>query len=265
MKRARKGWLPASVAWSWVLATAGCGPRVTSVGSWEPDSGKTALDSSSLGDTGAESSDVFEQGASFYIEAEAGRLDGFTVGDDPTASGGHYLLSPAGLLSEDQPGTATATYDLEIGVPGDYLIWARFHTPDWQHNRIWIAVDGGPPIKWRSTTGDIWYWYFVHPDPDYHPAVIFRGLSQGHHEIVLSNCTERVEIDRLYISSRGETDVPPGDASSCPLQPPDDIPIGDQCIPSCGALVGNSCDPNLCMGKELKPAYDCAVCCYVGD
>ena len=257
-------------AWAGATATVGCEPLVTSVGLWQPDSGKTSLDSGGgLRDTSSGPPDVVsnvpDAGASFYIEAELGTLDGFTVGDDATASGGHYLLSPAGMLSEDQPGTATARYDLAIGVAGDYVIWGRFHTPDWQHNRIWAEVDGGPWTKWRSTTGDIWYWYFVHPDLEYHTPVVFKGLSQGHHELVLANCTEGVEVDRLYVTSLGEAGRPLGDESTCPMQPPDAIPTGGQCVPSCGALVGNSCDPTLCMGKALLPAYDCAVCCYVGD
>jgi hypothetical protein len=252
------------------MATVGCEPLVTSVGSWQPDSGKGSLDSGkTLPDTSSDISDagtnVPEAGASFYLEAELGRLDGaFTVVDDVTVSGGRYLVTPAGLISEEQPGSATARYDLEISAAGDYLIWARFHTPDWQHNRIWAAVDGGPWTKWRGTTGDIWYWYFLHPDLDYHTPV-FINLSQGHHELVLANCTDGVEIDRLYVTSLGEADTPPGNATPCVRPPPDAIPIGDQCVPSCGALVGNSCEPALCMGMELLPAYDCAICCYVGD
>jgi hypothetical protein len=225
------------------------------------DSGKTLPDSET--DVSDVSTNAPDAGSSFYIEAEVGRLVGdFTVGDAADASGGHYLMTPAGLLSEDVPGTATASYDLEITNEGDYLIWARFHTPDWQHNRIWVAVDDSTPIRWRSTTGDGWYWYFVHPDLEYRIPVPFH-LIQGHHEIVLANCTDGVEIDRLYVTSLG--DKPPGNDSICQLPPPDSIPLDGGCVPSCGAQVGNSCDPNLCMGKELKQAYDCAICCYIGD
>jgi hypothetical protein len=221
--------------------------------------------SDASGDTSQLDADALDAGASFYLEAELGRLDGFTVGDDVTASGGHYLLAPAGMISEDEPGPATARYDLELSVPGDYWIWARFRTPDWQHNRIWASVDGGEWTKWRSTTGDIWYWYVLHPDLEYQMAVVFRGLPPGHHELVLANCTGGVQIDRLYISSLGLADRPPGDQSSCTLQPPDAIPVDGGCVQSCGASVGNSCDPDACAGKNLLTVYDCAVCCYLGD
>jgi hypothetical protein len=259
--------VPEITAFLVAAGIAGCDPLVTSVGSWQPDAGHASLESGSFND-GGPSDVVYDgplSGPTFYIEAELGRLDGFTVGDDATASGGHYLLAPVGLISEDQPGSATARYDLAIGTAGDYLLWARFRTPDWQHNRIWASLDGETPIKWRSTTGDIWYWYFLHPDLDYVTAVVFKGLSVGHHELVLSNCTDGVQIDRLYVTSIGQGDRPPGDVSSCSRQPPDEIPIAGQCVPSCGALVGNSCEPDACAGKDLKQAYDCAVCCYVGD
>jgi len=250
------------------IPAAGCDPLVTSVGSWQPDSGQSPLDSGRSGDSGSSDASMNVPDAGprfFYIEAELGRLDGFTIGDDATASGGKYLLAPAGMISEDVPGPATARYDINIGVAGDYLIWARFKTPDWQHNRIWVSLDGGPFTKWRSTTGDIWYWYYVHPDLEYRMPIVFSGLMPGLHELVLANCTDGVEIDRLYVSSLGDTDRPPGDNSTCPLQPPDNIPKDGVCAPSCGASIGNSCDPVLCAGMDLLQVYDCAVCCYLGD
>jgi len=96
------------------MATAGCDPLVTSVGLWQLDSGTTSLDSGSSPDVASSPLDAAmgepDAGRSFYIEAEVGRLDGdFIVGDAADASGGRYLMTPAGLSSEDVPGPATAT------------------------------------------------------------------------------------------------------------------------------------------------------------
>jgi hypothetical protein len=43
--------------------------------------------------------------------------------------------------------------------------------------------------------------------------------------------------------------------------PPDSVPVGGRCVPSCGAAGGDSCDPALCAGLPPVESYDCAVCC----
>ena len=160
----------------------------------------------------------------------------FTVGDDATASGGHHILSPAGMLSEDQPGTATARYDLGIGIAGDYVIWARFPTPDWQHNRIWAEVDGGP---WTSGAARRRHLVPVLVHPTYHTPVVYQGLCR-----VTTKSWQTAPTASKSIASYmfpGVADSPRRQHLSGAAAGRDSH--GGQCVPSCGALVEIAATP----------------------
>jgi len=50
--------------------------------------------------------------------------------------------------------------------------------------------------------------------------------------------------------------------------PPEAIPVGDSCMPSCAASGGNVCvseGSTACDGLELLPSWDCEVCCARDD
>ena len=129
--RAARAWLPVGL----FLAAGACEPSLTSVGSWTDDAG-----------------------AGHYLEAEDGALSGgFVIGQDSAASAGRYISPPVGVSSENAPGPARAVYEFSIGTAGTYRIWGRIRSPTAENNRFWIQVDDNAPIKWRISTGDIWY------------------------------------------------------------------------------------------------------------
>ena len=51
---------------------------------------------------------------------------------------------------------------------------------------------------------------------------------------------------------------PPTAGPTC--NPPHSGPVGNRCVPSCGAAGGNECGPQ-CRGRPLIEAYDCNQCC----
>jgi hypothetical protein len=179
----------------------------------------------------------------------------FTIGADVAASAGHYIVAPAGS-SESQPGSARASYDINITKADMYVIWGRFYSPDRAHNCVWARVDGGVWSKWRGTTGETWFWYHFHKEGEWATPLLFQ-LSMGSHTLEIANCTDNTKLDRLYITAGG--DKPPGDVTIC--NPPHTVEIGGQCVSSCGQLGGTSCDALACAGQTVLPAYDCAVCC----
>ena len=147
------------------------------------------------------SPDVAEAAVSngIYLEAESGRLSGgFTVGDDPTASGGQFLAPPVGMTSNAQPGAARALYDITITTPGTYTVWGRIQSPDTSHNRFWVQVDGESWYNWYITTGEIWYWNRVHNNVDYYTRLTFE-LSAGSTSY-LSPIDRWRRLDRLYFT-----------------------------------------------------------------
>jgi hypothetical protein len=268
--------------------TGGCDAAVTSVGSWEPvvrqpTAGQGGFDgfAGSAG-SGGVGGLVVQGGATgeggvpeltgpgLYLEAEDGELSsdptvpdgGFAIISDPAASQGQYILPPASLASDDQPGSAQARYAFNLGKDGDYIIWGRLYTPDVTSNRIWFQVDGGAWHKWRMTVGTIWYWHFFDDDGLYNDPLHFM-LKAGAHQLLIANDTPGARLDKLYITADG--DEPPGNTTKC--HPPHTIDRGGPtCEPSCGIQAKPNM-PTSCQCAAGVPtfyAYDCTskLCCF---
>lgn len=247
-----------------------CAAELRSVGTWRDDKPRPDASASSSSDAstspspdGASTSDASAQPvlepAGPYIEAERGELSGgFATGADVTASEGAYLLPPASLRADEQPGEARARYLLAIPKAGSYVLWGRIHGPDSAHNRFWFQVDGGSWYLWRISTGDVWFWDDLHDDMSYQEPLRF-ALDQGTHELVIANARDGVRLDRLYFTADGDT--PPGNDTLC--DPPHYIEVSGQCLPSCGIQPNTMCSQANCAGKPLVEAYDCNACCLM--
>lgn len=258
----------------------GCERSVTSVGAWEPLSqpptagqggaggaapggSSAATPAGSAGEGG--SGGVPDAPGGQYLEAELGELGGgFTVGTDPAASNGQYLLAPETAAPDNAESPATARYTFTVAEDGDYLIWGRVYSPDIYTNRFHVQVDGGTRYLWRITVGNIWYWDDFHDNLQYNQPLRFQ-LTAGTHELVIGNVAAGARLDRLYITAGG--DEPPGNITNC--RPPHSIDIDGVCHDSCGAQAtpeqGTTC---VCAGRpdtELFEAYDCGSgsCCFV--
>jgi hypothetical protein len=206
---------------------------------------------------GVEESEAGPEGT--YLEAESGVLsDGFTVGNDPTASGAHFIAPVAGVTSDAVPGALRARYDFTIDNAGSYLIWGRIRSPNIERNRFWFQVDGGDWTLWRITVGDIWYWDAFHDNIQYGLPRTFDWAA-GAHELVLANSVDNADLDRLYFSTDRST--PPGNDTPC--DPPHTIDLDGSCSPSCGDLGGNQCGAVNCAGLPSVETYDCSICCPV--
>ncbi len=213
-----------------IFALAGCEPRVTQIG----------LEDAGLGT---------------YLEAENGTLSGgFAIGSDQTASAGRFISAAVGSTSDDAPGPARASYDLEAKVAGTYLIWGRIHNQTIYENRFFFQVDDGAWIKWRITSGDVWVWDALHDDVQYGIPVTF-DLSEGTHRLTIANDTDGAKLDRLYFAP--DRVKPEGSETMC--NPPHTVQLDGVCNPSCGVLAGN-CGENPCAGA-VTPTYDCPACC----
>jgi hypothetical protein len=230
-----------------------------------------------------------------YIEAEDGQLmGGFTVMNDPRASGGKYIQTTA-LASVDAGSgvvATLATYNFNLTRAGNYRIWGRVRDPDASHDRWRVTVDdanvddasvqlfveGGTidggvtnPFSWRLSTGVAWWWRPITDDIDYLHPVTFP-LSAGSHEISFTSDESGLSLDRLWVVP---ADVPhalrandPVPANTSPCRPPDSIELTDGgCKPSCGSFATSdmmtTCPAVSCNGFPERQAYDCNVCCLV--
>lgn len=229
------------------LSLAACDPRVTTLGSWQQPSGDVDVDAAPQPEPGQ------------YIEAEAGELSGgFRVETDDAASAGRYLAPPDGIDSDREPGAARALYAFDLPRDATYRIWGRMRGPDVSSNRFWFRLDGGSWHKWRISTGDIWYWDAFHEDVEYDRPLEFE-LSAGAHTLTIANCVDGAGLDRLFVTSAGDT--PPGNDTSC--SPPHSIEREGRCERSCGSHGKTVCGGPACQGRAVLATYDCAVCCVI--
>ncbi|HWZ92202.1 MAG TPA: hypothetical protein VNW92_25235 [Polyangiaceae bacterium] len=223
---------PLVAAWLTLLATSfSCSPRVTRIG-------------------------TLDAGPGVYLEAEEGVLSGgFMIESDPKASAGRFITAAVGATSEDVPGPARAAYELNADVAGTYLIWGRIHDQNINQNRFFFQIDGGAWVKWRITTGDVWFWDTLHDNINYGTAHPFE-LSFGTHQLVIANCVDGAELDRLYYAA--DRSKPEGAATMC--NPPHSVQLNGICNPSCGSLSGQ-CGGAPCVGLPTMATYDCPGCC----
>jgi hypothetical protein len=223
-----------------------CGRIDTSVGTQIAGGADTGTDASLPG--------------AVYIEAESGKLSGFTIESDPTASGGEYILPPA-ATSLLVPGDAGAEYTFTV-ASGSYRVWGRIHAPGAENNAFWVSMDQSPSEVWHLSTGVIWYWGQVTSGTDYSYPITFE-LDAGPHELVVNNAEADVGLDRLYVTSLGDTPVP---ANDTPCSPPNSIQLEDGgCEPSCGSHGNTTCGAAQCAGQPVLVSYDCTVCCFATD
>ena len=199
---------------------------------------------------------------SLYLEAEDGRLSGFTIAMDPAASGGEYILPPADSQLQSAPGDAGAAYTF-TAASGTYFVWGRIRSPTVDNNTLWVTLDDGPPYLWRLSTGVIWFWARITSGTAYGQPISFE-LDAGSHQLLVRNAAAKTGLDRLYVTSLGDTPVP---ANDTPCDPPNSIQLADGgCELSCGSRKG-SCVGTVpeCGGNPVLVVYDCALCCDVPE
>ena len=225
-----------------------CQPRVTTLA--EYDAGLAAPR-----DAGSDANS--DAGVGRYIEAESGELSGpFLIGDDTTASAGHFIYANEGSTFDMAPGSARAAYDLTADSAGTYQIWGRIHGQGVSSNRFWFQIDGGTWVLWRITTGDVWFWSYFHDNLKYSTRYTVQ-LSAGTHQLVIANSVDDAGLDRLYYAP--DQSKPEGSETMC--NPPHSVQLNGVCNPSCGAL-GGLCIAAPCDGGVAPSAtYDCYRCC----
>lgn len=239
-----------------------CGDFDRAIGSYTPE-----LDDapSAGGSGGVPPSDGGSAGAAgalataLYFEAEEGELSGdWLIGEASAASGGEYIESAVNVVDPAAPGTGVARYEFEVETLGDYVVWGRTHGPEPSMNRYFVRIDGGEWIPWRISTGDVFWWDDLHRDAEYGTPLLFL-LAPGTHTLEMGNSQTGAQLDRLYITGRG--DEPPGNTGPC--GPPHSIEVSGACVRACGTYGNTSCGAVECAGRDLMPVHDCDICCVL--
>jgi hypothetical protein len=80
----------------------------------------------------------------------------FGLASDPAASGGKYVVAPAGLTDYNTPTTGQMRIDTE--ATGIVDVWVRVIAPGDSDDSFWIQADGGTFQRFVVTHGSTWHW-----------------------------------------------------------------------------------------------------------
>ena len=150
-----------------------------------------------------------------WLEATDGAVgDLFTVGSDPNASGGSYVVVE-GAKSDDEPPVRGGRIGFEFDVVrGTYSVFGRVHTARGHRgsqDSLWVRVDGGRWRVWgglRASRG--WAWRRLDAPEGDGPATF--DLDGGTHTLELGYRGAGVRLDRLLVAADATTPIGPGNA-----------------------------------------------------
>lgn len=150
-----------------------------------------------------------------WLEAQEGSVgDLFTVGSDPNASDGTYVVVE-GAKSDDEPPVEGGIVRFEFDVvPGTYRVFGRVHTARGHRgsqDSLWVRVDGGRWQAWerlRANRG--WEWQRLESRDGDGPATF--DLDGGTHTLDVGYRGAGVRLDRFLVAADATTPVGPGNA-----------------------------------------------------
>lgn len=136
------------------------------------------------------------------IETEWGVTSGtMSVGTDPLASGGEYVVGPAGA-----PRSGWVTIQFYVETAGTYYFWGRAKATYWTSVIVMFELDGTPSsgFNWRvleyeGQTTDTWKWGRVRQEGI--PSPFSRTLSSGLHIVRIYKGHNNVPLDKLLVTS----------------------------------------------------------------
>ena len=130
------------------------------------------------------------------LEAETAVLTAPMAAANATAACyGRYVASAVG----SSPGSAR--FDLHVGQPGNFLLWARAMGLGWDQNSFYVAIDGGPEFHYEipQVNGQwTWGWDLVHPDLGNEAAF---WLDAGSHSIRFRAREANARLDSIYLTN----------------------------------------------------------------
>jgi SH3-like domain-containing protein len=140
-----------------------------------------------------------------WLEAESGARSGnptFQLVSNTSASGGSAIQASA--TSSNSAGVNRATFSVNVAA-GSYALWGRVRTPTADDDSFWVSVDGSAFVKWNNIPlSTSFVWNRVR-NSDSMEALVTYTLSAGTHSIVVANREDGTQLDKLYLTARGDT------------------------------------------------------------
>lgn len=100
-----------------------------------------------------------ENNGSFYGEAEDAMLDGMSVMEVETASGGLFAHAQSGTQTDPYlRDTPNLGFRFHVDKPGTYAVWVRYFTPLSGQKSSWISIDGKDFYRLDTKMTKQWTW-----------------------------------------------------------------------------------------------------------
>ena len=144
------------------------------------------------------------------LEAEAGRLTApFTIGTDPEALSGMYLLDGA---LDGSSGAGEASFEFTVVATATYYVWGRARATTTANDSFWLSIDGGTENSFVTTCvhDGVWRWTFAATSacPVASPRPFM--LSPGAHTLRLGSREGQSVMDQIIITD--DISFVPGDS-----------------------------------------------------
>ncbi|MFS4493937.1 BspA family leucine-rich repeat surface protein [Maribacter sp. 2308TA10-17] len=138
----------------------------------------------------------------FWLEAECANVgENWSTINSANASGGQYLLSPAGANYNSAPTDPESTirfdFDAEAGI---YKIYARVSVPSEEDDSFWVRVNDGSWLRWNLIPGSADFsWHQVH-DRENNTVFLTFDLVDGANTIEIAHREDGAGLDKLYVT-----------------------------------------------------------------
>ncbi|TMM55867.1 BspA family leucine-rich repeat surface protein [Maribacter algarum] len=146
----------------------------------------------------------------FWLEAECANVGGnWSVINNANASGGQYLLPPAGANYNGAPSdpNSIVTFDVDAEA-GNYKIYARVSVPSQEDDSFWVRVNGESWLRWNLIPGSADFsWHQVH-DRELNTSFLTFDLIDGINTIEIGHREDGAGLDKLYVTRT--SNVPTG-------------------------------------------------------
>lgn len=145
------------------------------------------------------------------LEAECGTVGSlFSVASDATASNSTYATVKAGnnsTASAPTDATGWITLPFSVGQTGTYAIWFRTECPDANGDSFWVKMDNGSFAMWNSIpVSAAWQWNKF--------ATTYSLTTTGNHTLIIGYREDGAKLDKIYITSAGDTPSGSGSTAS---------------------------------------------------
>jgi len=179
----------------------------------EPDLRRAASDLADATDLGGAPPDLAPRIHVLPIEAESGSLSGgFVRTDSAAASGGRFIVAPAGSTS------GKAVFKFNAPVAGNYVVWGRVLAPADDANSFHVSIDtdvidnsagDGASTIWDLPVSTAWTWVRLTARQAAGGAAVVVNLGAGGHFLYVNLREDDTQLDQLIITN-DTTLVPTG-------------------------------------------------------